>query len=124
MFPAVSRVLVIVMMLTAFVGQAITFNTLMSCETSVDPLSPNFIVRVKNYDSNPIGKDNQEDCCGIECCGIDCICIANACSSFLYVNMEVVTNNIAALSEIVYTQQAEQPKSIASLLYRPPIFIS
>jgi hypothetical protein len=124
MFKAVSRVLVIALMLVAFVGQAIAFNTSMPCETSVDSLSPNFSELVKHYVSKPIDTDNREDCCGIECCDVDCSCIANACSSLAYLNTEADSTKTAALSEVVYIQQFEQPKSISTLLYRPPIFTS
>jgi hypothetical protein len=124
MFKAVSRVLVIAVMLVAFVGQAIAFNTSMLCETSVDSFSPNFSELVKHYDSKPIDTDNREDCCGIECCDVDCTCIANACSSLVYLNTEVDSTKTAALSDVVYMQQFEQPKSISTLLYRPPIFTS
>jgi len=124
MLKAVSRVLVIAVMLVAFIGQAIAFNTSISCETSVDSLSSKFSELVKHYDSNPVDKDNPEDCCGIECCGVDCTCIANACSSFVYFNTEVDLTKTAALSDVVYMQQFEQPKSISTLLYRPPIFTS
>jgi hypothetical protein len=124
MFKAVSRMLVTAVMLVAFVGQAITFNTSMSCETLEDSLSPNVSELVKHYDSNPINTDSSEGCCGIECCGADCNCITNACSSFVYFNTDVDSTKTATLSEAVYMQQSEQPKSIATLLYRPPIFTS
>lgn len=124
MFKAVSRVLIIGMMLVAFVGQAIAFNTSMSCESSVDSLSPNFHELVKHYDSSTVDTDSPEDCCGIECCGVNCACIANACSSPLYFTTEVDPTKIAALSEVIYMQQSGQPKSISTLLYRPPIFTS
>jgi hypothetical protein len=124
MFKAVSRVLAIAVILVAFVGQAIAFNTSMPCETSADSLNPNVSELIKHYDSNPIDTDSPEGCCGIECCSVDCNCIANACSSFVYFNTEVGSTKTAALSEVTYIQQSEQPKSIATLLYRPPIFTS
>ncbi|ASP46433.1 hypothetical protein [Cognaticolwellia beringensis] len=124
MFRAISRVLLIALIFVAFVGQAITFNTSMSCETSVDSLSPNFSELVKHYDLSTINTDNSEDCCGIECCDVGCTCIANACSSFAYFNIEIVSTKATALSETLFIQQSEQPKSISTLLYRPPIFIS
>lgn len=121
MFKAVSKILFIAVMLVAFIGQAIAFNTSMSCETSTDPLSHNFSEPVKHNDSNAIDTENSEDCCGIECCGVGCNCIANACSSFVYFNTEVDSTKTPALSEAVYMQQFERPKSISTLLYRPPI---
>jgi hypothetical protein len=124
MFKAVSRVLIIAMMLVAFVGQAMTFNTSMSCENSASFLSPNTSELVKNYDTSKIDTDSQEDCCGIECCDFGCNCVANACSSFVYFHTEVHSTKTAGLSDVVYIQQSEQPKSITTLLYRPPIFIS
>lgn len=124
MFKAVSRVLVIAMMLVAFVGQTMAFNTSMPCETSVDSIPPSFSELVKHYDSNPIDINSPEDCCGIECCDVDCTCIANACSSSVYFNTDIDSTKAVALSEIVYMQQFEHPKSISTLLYRPPIFTS
>ena len=124
MLKAVSRVLVIAMMLFAFVGQTLAFNTSMPCDTSVDHLSANISEPVKHYESTSDNANNQEDCCGIECCDLDCTCIANACSSIVYFNTEFNSTRPVTLSNLVVIQQSEQPKSIATLLYRPPIFIS
>lgn len=122
MFKAVSRVLFIAVMLVAFVGQAIAFNTPIYCENSVDSTFPNVSELIKHFDSDPIDTDSSEDCCGIECCDMGCICIANACSSFVYFNAEVDSIKIAPLSEAVYMQKSEQPNAITTFLYRPPIF--
>lgn len=124
MFKAVSKMLVIAMMLVAFVGQAIAFNASMPCETSEDSHSPNVSKLVKDYDSSPTSTDNEEDCCGIECCDLNCTCIANACSSVVYFNIEVSSTKTPILSGVAYIQQPKQTKSIVTLLYRPPIFIS
>jgi len=121
MFKAVSRVLFIAVMLVAFVGQATAFNTAMSCETSATPLSPSSNEQVKHYNLNTPDTASLEDCCGIECCAEGCTCIANACSSFAYVNTEVDSIKAEVLSEAIYSQPSEQPKSMSILLYRPPI---
>lgn len=124
MFKAASKVLVIAVMLVAFVGQALAFNTSMPCETSVDTISLDFEELEKHLDSNQIDTDSLEDCCGIECCDLGCTCIANACSSFVYFNTEVYATKIGTLSEVINNHPAAQPKAIAALLYRPPIFTS
>jgi hypothetical protein len=124
MFKGVSIVLIIAMMLVAFVGQAMAFNTSMSCENSVSSLSPNTSELIKHYDTSKIDTDSQEDCCGIECCDFGCPCVANACSSFVYFHTEAHSTKTTSLSGVVYIQLSEQPKSITTLLYRPPIFIS
>lgn len=124
MFNPVLRVLIIAVMLVGFVGQAIAFNTSMPCETSAVPLSPSINNLIKRDDSNSLKIDSAEDCCGIECCDLNCNCIANGCSSFIYLSTEIDSTEIASFSEAGYMQQFEQPKSIASLRYRPPIFTS
>jgi hypothetical protein len=124
MFKSVPRVLVLLVMLIAFAGQAVAFNSYSSCETPVDSLSHDANQQIKHDDSSPIKADNSEDCCGIECCDLDCTCIANACSSYIYFNTDVNPTKSTALSEVAYVQHTEQPKSIPALLYRPPIFTS
>jgi hypothetical protein len=124
MFKAVLRMFIIAMMLVAFVGQAITFNSAMSCETSENALSFDTSERVKDHVLSTASAVNPEDCCGIECCGINCTCIVNACSSSVYFNTVVHSAKITILAEIFYMQQFEQLKSTYTLLYRPPIFTS
>jgi hypothetical protein len=121
MFKAVSNVLVIAVMLVTFVGQAMAFNTAIPCEKSENSLSHSFSEQVTHNYLKQIDTDKSEDCCGIECCSVGCTCIANACSSFVYVNTDVNPTNMAALSEAAYIQLLEQPNSPPTLLYRPPI---
>jgi hypothetical protein len=124
MFKAASKVLVIAVMLIAFIGQAIAFNSAMSCETSESSFSSNLMKQVKLNESVSNATDNSEDCCGIKCCDLDCTCVANACSSFMNVDTEVEAIKATTLNEVVGLQQSDQPKSFSTLLYRPPIFIS
>jgi hypothetical protein len=119
MFKAVSRVLTIAVMLFTFVGQTVAFNSSIPCETSVTHLSAN-----ASEHSASENTDNRVDCCGIECCDFDCTCVANACSSIVYFNTEFNSTRTVTLSNVVAMQQSDQPKPIATLLYRPPIFIS
>jgi hypothetical protein len=122
MYKVFSKVLVIALMLVAFIGQAVTFNTAMPCETLADSFSLNISEPVKYTDSNLINNNSPEDCCGIECCNMDCTCTANACSSFAYFNTDVDATKTATLSDVVYIPQPKQAKYMATLLYRPPIF--
>lgn len=125
MFKAVSRVLVVAMIFFAFFGQAIAYSATMSCETSVDSHSASNYSELVNHNySNATDTGSSTHCCDIECCDADCICIANACSSFAYLNAEVGSVKAVVLYEAVYIQQFEQPKSITTLLFRPPIFVS
>ncbi len=124
MLKAVSRVLVIAVMLISFIGQAIAFNASMSCETSVNSLSHNPTVLVRHYNSKALDTGNHQDCCGIDCCDIGCSCSANVCSSFVYFTAEVNLIKAPTASHIVDTQLFKQPKNFSALLYRPPIFIA
>ena len=139
MFKAVSRVLFLAVMLVAFIGQVLAFNTSMSCETSagshslnknnhladsVSIKSASINAALENNESNIKDTDSSEDCCSIECCDMDCVCMAHVCSSSTYFSTNVGLNKTVTVSEKLYTPNFEQPKSIITLLYRPPIFIS
>ncbi len=124
MFKVASKVLIIVIMLVAFVGQALAFNTSMPCETSVDAISLDVKKLEKHLDSNLKATDAPENCCGIACCDLGCTCIANACSSLVYFNTEVYATKVDAITEVINNQESAQPKAISALLYRPPIFTS
>jgi len=134
MLKTLPKVLVVMVMLVTFIGQAMASNIFLFCETAIEPHSPiENTELVELIDSNLIdssliraGKlvDNTKDCCDIECCDIDCLCIANACSSVVYLNNERAEPNSLILSEAAYLQQFEQTNSISTLPYRPPIFTS
>ena len=127
MIKAISRVLFTAFMLIAFVGQAIAFNSAMSCETSENTTSASAhtnSAQAQHKSSAASDSKSSEDCCGIDCCDLDCNCIANACSSFMYVETEGYAAKNYSLNKAVWLPLANQPKTMTSLLYRPPIFTS
>lgn len=125
MFKAGSRVLVQVLMLVAFIGQAMAYNTPLSCDDSVEAHSPSTQSDLLNHsDTKSINSNNFLDCCDIECCDVNCICLANAHSSFAYFNTQSASPNTDYLIKDCYITQIQQPISIPALLYRPPIFTS
>ena len=125
MFKGLSNVLVVLVMLFAFVGQALASHTFISCK---DPAEPT--LQIKNNEEikhNDLHKSNMEtsaDCCGVDCCDIDCVCLAHSCSSVMYLHLDVSSTHVIVFNESIYLQKSDQPKSISTLLYRPPIFIS
>lgn len=135
MFKAVSRVLFISVILIAFIGQVLAFNTAIPCETSRDSHSfsntnksenrTDTIISHTSIDiASSINTEHSDDCCGIDCCDLDCTCMANACSSCIYFTIELDSLSAVASSEVVYIKQSDSPKTITTLLYRPPIFTS
>jgi hypothetical protein len=128
MIKAISRVLFTAFMLIAFVGQAIAYNSAMSCETLENAalVGDHTNTSAQEQLKSLVASDskNSEDCCGIDCCDLDCNCIANACSSFMYVETESYVAKNFSLNEAVWWPLSNQPITMTSLLYRPPIFIS
>ncbi|GHE88167.1 hypothetical protein [Thalassotalea profundi] len=122
MFKAVTNIWIITVMIVVFIGQAMAYNASIPCETSDEIHSTSIYSELIIYNDSHIG--NSEDCCGIECCDIGCSCVANACTSIVFINTEIATTNLSVLSESIYTQLSEQPKTIDTPHYRPPIFIS
>lgn len=57
-----------------------------------------------------------------ECCGAECVCPDSACLSISIVGSETNVEHFSRLSEGVSLQPINQTKSIATSLFRPPIF--
>ncbi|MBQ4832878.1 hypothetical protein J8L70_06460 [Pseudoalteromonas sp. MMG010] len=126
MSKSLSKVLVVVAMLTAFLGQALAY-TAMPCEMSADShvshmemeqTSLNHLESMSHGDMKISDTGNYQDCCSV-----DCTCPANACITITFLN----TNNVGLtdflrIREAMYLQKVEQPTSISTSLYRPPIF--
>lgn len=116
MFKPLSKVLVVVAMLIAFVGQALAY-TAMPCEMSSGSHESHMNMNMDHGDMNKSSNGQSEDCCDVEC-----ICPANACSSTTVLNSSIDSTDIQIFSESVAALQSKQPHSISTSLYRPPIF--
>ncbi|GHB55529.1 hypothetical protein GCM10008107_00290 [Psychrosphaera saromensis] len=147
MLPKLSQVLVLTVLFTAFIGQAVGYNMFNSCEESRGVSSSNLgssnlivsNVTASVHNDFKTSLDNtlsstkvessehvksQVDCCTDECCDGACVCIANGCTSAMSLNVELIPATSMLLSESPYLQSFAQPKSIATSRYRPPIFTS
>jgi len=107
MFKPLSKVLVVVAMLTAFVGQALAYTS-MFCEMSAD--------------SHQSHMTMEHSSSSKDCCDVDCICPANACTSVTLLNSNNGSPDILGFTEAIVNQGAEHPKSMSTSLFRPPIF--
>ncbi|TMS82926.1 hypothetical protein [Pseudoalteromonas sp. S554] len=116
MFKPLSKVLVVVAMLIAFVGQAFVYSA-MPCEMSSGSHESHMNMNMDHGDMNKSSNGQSEDCCDVEC-----ICPANACSSTTVLNSSIDSTDIQIFSESVAALQSKQPHSISTSLYRPPIF--
>lgn len=124
MFTPLSKVLVVAAMLIAFVGQAFAY-TAMPCEMSggahhaemgMDHSSMN------SHDGMAHGDMKVSTSTSEECCDVECICPVNACTSVTFLNSNHGLSHVLGFTEALASQRSEQPKSIPTSLYRPPIF--
>jgi hypothetical protein len=122
MFKAVSKGIIVAVIFVAFIGQALALNIATPCDTSVDAQHSSVSERIKHKDPASIDTELSTHCCDVDCCDLDCICIANACSSIVYLPAFLGLTSAFVLIDLEFRQPSEQPNSFASLLYRPPIF--
>ena len=130
MHKPISKLLVVVAMLIAFVGQALAYST-MACEMTGDmhqdhmsmtssTMSEHGDMDHSNMDHANMNHDNMTT--SEDCCGIDCMCPANACTSLSFLTETSVFSNTLIASETVPLHGSLQLNSLPSSLYRPPIF--
>lgn len=107
-------------MLVTFIGQAMATNTLLPCDSSANP---QWLNQSQHYSSEALALKGENQCCDIECCNADCICLSNGCVSFSYLTIDLHTIKPLALYGTLYRYETEQPNSITTTTYRPPILI-
>ncbi len=124
MFKAFSKVILITLMLIAFTGQAFAFFS-MSCEMSNGSNESHMSMEHSKMNHHEGMKLNNVDEAGnhlsMDCCGDNCVCPTNGCTSTLVINSSIDSTDIQLLSEAIALLQSEQPNSIFTSLYRPPI---
>ena len=133
MHTAFSKAVVVVVMLVAFLGQAMAMSSLISNKSSdknsyqstyQSPFSANSFVNSEKPQINDLAVADCSDpiCCDLDCCDNDCICAASGCSSIVYLYSEIDAVQLPIFSEILPLTQLKQANSIISIHYRPPIF--
>lgn len=130
MFKPISNVLVVLIMLVAFVGQALAYSS-MACEMAGDPHQAHMMMQEESASSHQsmdhenmshAQMDHSNMSSSDDCCGIDCMCPASACTSFTFVTEHAPFSNTTMTNEAIVLPAIEQPSSLPSSLYRPPIF--
>ena len=127
MFKAVSKGIIVAVICVAFIGQTMALSMATPCDTAVDAQHSSVSERIKHKDPASIDSELSalccdKECCDIECCDLDCICIANACSSIVYLPDFLGLTSTFLVTDLIFRQPSEQANYLASLLYRPPIF--
>ena len=115
MFKPASNIIVILLVLVAFMGQAMAMyiSTPEISQLAIDS------AEISQPSSNDTAHD--DDCCDVECCEAECICPANACSSVPFLQTLIHSPNTLSISELVVMPFVLAANSITSNLYRPPI---
>ncbi|WP_158968571.1 hypothetical protein [Paraglaciecola sp. L3A3] len=122
MFKAVSKGTIVALVFIAFIGQTMALIMTTPCDNSLDAHHSAVTERIAPTDLTSIDTELVTPCCDVECCDLDCICIANACSSIIYLPTFYNLTSADFATLLIFRQTTEQTISFASLLYRPPIF--
>lgn len=129
MFNSLLKLLFMITLLIALVGQAMSFHVMASHDdiSGVQYTAP---LHMPDYQSDDFKASEHKnalaevDCCEIECCESECICPLNACASIVYLDSHLLLSKLMTLSESLLPFTIKETHFIAMSLYRPPIFIS
>ncbi len=147
MLKSLSKLLFMITLLVAFVGQAMAVHFVVPLEDTLDQqtkvLQVNVTSDTNNDASNNTNKDannvintntttvlehkaeeSEGDCCEVECCENECICPANSCASFMYLESSFYLSESILLTEPSLPSVIKATQFISASLYRPPIFTS
>jgi len=124
MLKSLSKLLFLITILVAFVGQTMAYHFMASYDgTSEQHLKIQQQTFVNdNYSAN--ASEDIDGCCEVECCESECICPANACASMAYLGNSLPLSELVVLSEPPLSLTTKATHFIATSLYRPPIFTS
>ena len=123
MFKPLSKLLILIIMLLTFVGQAMASQFFLSQDKFTQTEQAESVAAALTTQSD-VHVDNEDDCCEVECCEDECVCPLNSCASLNLVYLSDATRHIHLSSENIVLQSNSPPKSIAKALFRPPIFTS
>ncbi|MUH71268.1 hypothetical protein [Psychrosphaera haliotis] len=151
MLKSLSKLLFMITLLVAFVGQAMAVHFVVPLEETLDKHTKVLQVNVSsdtnndasnsnnsytNIDANNVintnttkvlehkAEENEDDCCEVECCENECICPANSCASFMYLESSFYLSESILLTQPSLPSVIKATQFISALLYRPPIFTS
>ena len=141
MLKSLFKLLLMIIMLVAFVGQTVAYQFVASYDessaqhtasekhtssehTDIQQPTPVNEVDSANNGNNAHTSETDDDCCYVECCESECICPANACASFAYLDNSLPLSEPVVLSEPLLSLVTKGTRFIARSLFRPPIFTS
>ena len=147
MLKSLSKLLFMITLLVAFVGQAMAVHFVVPIEETLDQHTKVLQVNVSSYTNNDASnntnidannvintnttkvlehkaEENEDDCCEVECCENECICPANSCASFMYLESSFYLSESILLTEPSLPSVIKATQFISASLYRPPIFTS
>lgn len=127
MLKALSKVLIFTILFASFLAQAIANDASVFGKPALDFSTKENEQQERHLSIQTDTNKKQaisDDCCDVECCNTDCICIANACSFVVYLNMQLSETYPLLFGESVFFQPIKLTNSILSIVYRPPIITS
>ncbi|SEL88280.1 hypothetical protein SAMN05216262_1296 [Colwellia chukchiensis] len=119
-----ARILALLLMMVAFIGQTMTFNSSIPCQSSANTQLSTLNESLKQNDPSALTIENNEDCCGFTCCDLDCSCYANSCASLIFFTFNARTLKALSLTDAIASPYEASIKLFINSPYRPPIFIT
>lgn len=120
MYKPVAKLIVIIMMITALVGQAAANHFILTFE----PASDTPLVTEHFEQAHLNTADIDDDCCDTDCCENECICPINTCTSVMYVFTEIHSTYFDKFYYAGFTDNVSLVRAFPSTIYRPPITAS
>jgi hypothetical protein len=121
MFKSLSKLLFMITILVAFLGQAMSYHVMAPHDDVSSVQSAALQHTFEYHDDGSKASDDDDDCCEVECCESECICPENACASFVFIDTNIPLSESVILSEPMLSFETKSTHFIATSLYRPPI---
>ena len=114
MCKGMSKLLIMMTILVAFVGQALASPFFVSDDDII-------ITQSITLESQNEYQQGADDCCDTDCCENDCICPENACATFAYIPVNPIASELIRFGGPVRSTPTPDIHSIVTSFYRPPI---
>lgn len=125
MLNSFSNAMVILAVFIALVGQALASES-MACEMMVSSAQSHAAMGHTSFNADEDMHRKEVPFTGPhsdECCGAECVCLTSTCASATSCITDAGLLVFSGMGEAANIQYLQNPISITTFLYRPPIFV-
>jgi len=124
MLKSLLKLLSMIILLVAFIGQTMAYHFMESYDGFSEQRTKIQHQTFVDVNDSSNASEDTDLCCEVECCESECICPANTCASSAYLDNSLPLSGVVFLSEPQFSLATKTTHFIATSLYRPPIFSS